>query len=216
MAVGSVAALALLCPHCGKIQTHDISRFTIKNLRGKERKFSCSCGQAGALLVSISRWQYFFYIPCVVCQTNHLISLDSKKIWQSGVEKIYCPSSHMELGMVGNRQLIENITVGQKDAAAKLARELSKSNDNSDDIENPSIMLEVLNKIHDIAEQGGLYCGCGSSNVEINLLGNAVELICVKCDGRRTIPAKCEADQLQAEKLSLIELIPIAQSMKSL
>jgi len=141
----------------------------------------------------------------MVCDREHLISLDRKKIWQENAIKIYCPYSYMELGMAGNRQTIENTTAYQKNAASALAREISKPGD-IDEIENPAIMLEILNKIHDIAEQDSLYCGCGSANIRINFLKNAIELICVKCDRRIIIPAECENDRSQAEKLSIIEL----------
>jgi hypothetical protein len=188
---------------------HDISRFTIKNIFDSRRKLSCSCGQAQISLVSISRLQYLFKIFCVVCDSEHLIGFDSKKLWQGDAVKIYCPYSSMELGMAGGRQTTENIIACQKNAAFNLARELSKSND-AEEIENPSIMLEILNKIHDIAEQDGLYCDCGSANVRIDFLNNAIELRCIKCERRIIIPAKCEADRSQAEKLSSIELTSLA------
>jgi hypothetical protein len=213
LAGNSVAVLALLCPKCGKIKMHEISRFTIKDFFNSRRTLNCSCGQRQLAPVSISRFQYLFKIFCLVCDSDHLISFDSKKIWQPNAAEIYCPFSHMELGLAGNREAIEKKMACQKNAASALAKETARAND-TDEVENPAIMLEILNRIHEIAEQDSLYCGCSSASIKITLLANAIELSCLKCDGRIIIPAKCEADRAQMEKISVIELRTCVHSLK--
>jgi hypothetical protein len=41
---------------------------------------------------------------------------------------------------------------------------------------NTQVMLDALNKIHDIAESGNLYCECGSNEVELLLYEDKINL----------------------------------------
>ncbi|MDR3589690.1 MAG: hypothetical protein P4N41_08535 [Negativicutes bacterium] len=202
MIINTISTLALYCSRCGKIQMHDVSRFDLKNAVGRE--LACTCSQKQAVITGTGHGQYLLDVPCIVCETNHIICVDIKDFWRGKVNKIYCPMANLELGFSGNRRAIEQTIAEHQREFDSIAREVA----HDDYIENPQIMFEVLNKIHDIAESGGVCCHCGGGLIEADVQPAFVELVCMHCDGRRVIPAKTEADLLQLHDLVTIELGP--------
>lgn len=195
------ATVALYCSHCGKLHLHDVSRFSMK--KNSSRKLICSCGYQQGMLSSAAQ-QYLLRIPCEICQTDHIICLDSKNFWRTPMEKIYCHRENLEMGMYGDRQVIENMLTGYKHEFNRLLDELGAE----EFIEDPQIMLEVLNRVHDIAEKGEALCRCGSVHIEAQILPDGIALECVKCGGTKIIPASNEQDLVRVERLETIELIP--------
>lgn len=220
MVIRTVFSLALYCSRCGRIHTHDISSFAVK--KAQSRDLFCNCGQVQATITGVCHSQYLLRIPCVVCEISHIICLDSKQIGRKytgkdSVHKIYCPSENVELGFMGEREELEAIIAGHKQEFERMLRENSYDGLDSVDgydenIENPQILFEILNKIHDIAEKGHIYCLCGSSEIEAIVLPDCIELQCQHCNGRQAVPAATEKDLLQAEELEVIELIPSKRS----
>lgn len=208
MVIGTVATLALYCPRCGKIQKHDISRFAMKD--SIRRDLMCSCGQIQGTLTAC-RHQYLLNIPCLVCQANHVICLDSKTFWRTPIDKIYCAQENLELGFIGQRQNIEDTIDNHKREFDSLVHEMDNE-DYGEHIENPPIMLEILNRVYDIAEKGDIFCRCGSTAVEIQLLPDGIELDCVNCGGRKIIPAQSEQDLSYVDALEAIEIVPERRS----
>ncbi len=222
MIIVAVATLALYCPRCGKIQTHDISRFD-QNKAGS-RALLCSCGQVQATISGARHRQYLLNIPCIVCQTNHIICLDSRSFFPVGtddtalsnkVEKIYCPEENIELGFVGDRPVIQQTIAEHKQEFDRLVQEDEFEYDDcgyDEYVENPQVMFEILNKVHDIAEKGGVFCRCGSLSIEAEVLPECIELKCRQCGSRQIIPAQSDQDLTQAELLETIELVPVRWS----
>lgn len=202
MVINTISTLALYCSGCGKIQMHDISRFDLKNTVGRE--LPCSCGRHQATITGVGHGQYLLDVPCVVCETNHIICVDIKEFWRGRVNKIYCAAANLELGFSGNRSAIEQTIAEHQREFDSMAREVA----HDDYIENPQVMFEVLNKIHDIAERGGVYCHCGGGMIEADVQPAYVELVCSNCNGRRMIAAKSEADLVQVKSLATIEIGP--------
>jgi len=202
MVINTVSTLALYCSRCGKIHMHNISRFNLKSTG--RRNLLCSCGQIQATITSSGERQCLLDIPCVLCQTNHIICLDSKRLWHADMDKIYCVQENFELGFIGARQIIaetvNKFTVEFKKVAADM-------DEYGDCILNPQVMLETLNKIHDMAAKGGLHCRCGSSAIGAEVLPDGIELECAQCGGQLVIPAQSEGDLTDIEALQDIEII---------
>ncbi|MBP2653215.1 MAG: hypothetical protein H6Q73_784 [Firmicutes bacterium] len=202
MLINTVFSLAFYCSRCGKIKMHDISRFGLKNSVGRE--LFCDCGQQLAKLIGSGHDQCLLEVFCVICETKHAVWVNIKDFWRGKVDKIYCAATNLELGFSGNRKAIEDTIANQEREFDIIAREVT-----SDDyVEKPQIMIEVLNKIDDIAEKGGVYCRCGGNFVEANVKQDHVELICMQCDARRVISAKTEADVVTIKSLGNIEFGP--------
>lgn len=211
MVINTVATLALYCPRCGKLQMHDFSRFQMK--QAAQQSLYCTCGQEQAKLTSVGSRQCLLDIPCVVCQTNHIICLDYHQLWQSGLEKIYCVQENFELGFSGSRQAIEDTIDIHLGEFKKIVSDMEQ-NEYDEYIENPQVMFEVLNIIHDIAEKGEVYCRCGSQAIGAEVLPDGIELECAQCGGRQVIAAKSAKDLAQVEALTRIEIVPPRRSRR--
>lgn len=211
MVINTVSTMALYCPHCGKIQMHNISRFDLTSIG--RRKLLCSCGQLQATITSIGGRQCLLDIPCVLCQTNHVICLDSKRLWHADMDKIYCVQENFELGFVGARQVIAETVHKYKVEFEKLASDMDLD-EYDDSIENPQVMLETLNKIHDMAEKGGLHCRCGSSAIGVEVLPDGIVLECAQCGGQLMVQARNEQDLAYIEAIEDIEIISPKRSRR--
>jgi len=207
MVINTISTLALYCSRCGKIHMHNISRFNLKNTG--RRNLLCSCGQIQATITSSGERQCLLDIPCVLCQTNHVICLDSKRLWHADIDKIYCVQEKFELGFIGERRVITETVNKYKVEFEKLAADMDEYDDY---IQNPQVMLETLNKIHDMAEKGGLHCRCGSSAIGAEVLPDGIELECAQCGGQLVIPAQSEQDLTYIQALEDIEIVSLRRS----
>lgn len=211
MVIDAVSTLALYCPRCGKIQMHDFSRFTFKNKVGQQ--LVCSCGQTQATITSISSQQCLLDIPCVVCETNHVICLDRQSFWQKALTKIYCVQENFELGFVGSKEKITETIQQYKREFEKVLQDVD-AEEYGEYVENPQVMIEILNRIHDIAEKGGVYCRCGSSAVEAELAPDCIHLECAQCGGHKLISAHDEQDVVYMGSVERIEILPPRRSRR--
>jgi hypothetical protein len=202
MLINTVSTLALYCSRCGKIEMHDISRFTLKSSVGSE--LTCGCGQRLATVSGVGHDQYLLDIPCVVCETSHIVCVDVKDFWQGRVNKIYCAAANLELGFSGERRAIEQAIAVQQREFDSMVRDMTSE----EYVDNPQVMFEVLNKVHDIAERGGVYCRCGGNIIEADVQPDSIELVCVHCNGRRVIAAKTEEDLEAVKAFATIEIGP--------
>lgn len=193
-------SVALYCQRCGKIHIHDISYFAAKNHAVMLR---CVCNHPQATLARTASSKHFrLDILCVVCNSVHQEILSPKQLLKMKVEKIYCGKDHFELGYIGKRQKIEEIL-----AFNQHAFETMNGEETGGQIEKQRILLDVLNKLHDIAEQDGVHCPCGSDAIAGDILGNSVILECRCCGGYFILPAKNEQDLAKVNKLDQIELV---------
>lgn len=208
MAIRTISTLALYCPRCGKIEMHTFSRFQMKAMAG--RQLICSCGQVQATVTSTCSRQYLFDVPCLMCGTSHAICLDANRFWQAMVDKIYCVEENLELGFLGERRTIEATIADQQHELERLMHEL----DNEEHVDNPQIMFEVLNKVHDIVEMGEVYCACGRTHLEADILPDGIELECIYCGSSRVVRAQTEEDLKNVKLMQSIELVTRRRSRR--
>ena len=183
---------------------HDISHFCVKNTA---IELKCSCNHVQAQLSRAGSRQFLLSIPCVACQSTHNIVIDRKRLLRTAVDKVYCTKDNFELGYLGEHQAITETLANQKREGVSLIRE-TDSGESDELIEKQHIVLGILNKVHDIAEQGGIYCPCGSDAVEADLLPNHILLECLKCGSYFTLAAQTEHDLQAVQTLDSIELVP--------
>jgi hypothetical protein len=208
MVINSHATLALYCQKCGNLMMHDLSRFALKTELPKE--LVCGCGHCQATIVSAGLRQCLLSIPCVVCEMDHVIMLDSKQFWRESVDKVYCVEENLELGFVGCRQAITALIATHKREMDNLFLENSYQ-DPEEAVVNSQVMLEIINLVHDITERGGVYCRCGGTTIETDILADRVEIICGHCGGRQVIPALQDSDVVKLKMHDAIEIVPLRQ-----
>lgn len=193
--------VAMRCPSCGKLDFHSVSRFVFAG--NKNHKIICSCGSPKLIIGTKNRRQFWFQIPCVLCETNHLVYYKAKQLWSPDITFFYCNETGVELGFFGPRDEVHNVADNYEHNLETMVEEMGYD----DYFLNPEIMFEVLNCLHDIAEEGFLYCECGSMQIEIDIFPDRIELQCKDCKTISIVYAESEEDLEKIKNIKKIELV---------
>lgn len=201
MIIATEFAVAMRCPSCGKLDFHSVSRFSFA---GKNNhRILCDCGSSKLIIGTKNKNQYWFQIPCVLCETNHLVYYKAKQLWSSEATFFYCNDTNIELGFFGPEDKVRAVAENYEHNLESLVDELGYD----DYFSNPEIMFEILNSLHDIAEEGFLYCDCGSYQIEIDILPDRIELQCKDCKTVSVVYAENEEDLDKIKSIKKIELV---------
>lgn len=200
MLITTETLLAMRCPECGKLEFHQLSRFAFSGR--KAIQITCSCGAVKLTMTTKKGSGYFLHIPCLVCEGKHLRSLSVKRMWSGEVTELFCPDTGMELGYLGPSEEVRSLMSDYEDELEALVNEF----DSDDYFHNSEIMYEVLNCLHDIAEQGLLYCQCGNTQIEVDIFPDRLELHCKRCNSINIIYAETEEDLNVIQQVEEIEL----------
>lgn len=193
--------LAMRCPECGKLDYHVLSRFDFSGHKNVE--VTCQCGFVKLHITTKNRKNYWFHVPCVVCETKHMRSLSDKMLWSDEVTYLFCQETGLELGYIGPDEEVKTLAAAHEESIEALSDEFEGEDEY---FHNSEIMYEVLNCLHDIAEQDSLYCKCGNQDVEVDIFPDRLELHCKDCDSVNIIYAETEEDLLVIKDVDAIEL----------
>jgi len=200
MLIATNATMAMRCPVCGKMEFHDFSRFSI--FKSKAAYINCSCGAAKLIINTKNHSFYRLQMPCLVCETKHFMELTGKALWSGEVITMSCSDTDLELGFIGPESKVKQIISSQEQELVALADDINSEGY----FHNSDIMYEVLNCLHEIAEQGELYCQCGNLKIEVELFPDCLELHCSNCDSVNIIYAETEDDLNVIKQVDTIEL----------
>ena len=115
-------------------------------------------------------------IACAACGTMNVVHYSLRKLRRTQLERVYCSKDRFELGYIGKHRCIEELLAFNQARFALLYPGQSK-----DLAEKQRILLQAMNRVHEIAEQGTLLCSCGSHDMMVELRGNAIILTCEQC-----------------------------------
>ncbi len=111
----SVAALALYCAYCGRIELHGVSRFAVGRTG---LNLSCSCGRQVARVCRDGRGRYCLEGPCVFCGQKHLVLLPANFFAMSGVVRLDMAPHKTEIGYAGATAAVQS-RLAEQQAAMK-------------------------------------------------------------------------------------------------
>lgn len=175
-------SIALYCPRCGKLNLHDVSHFAH---RSGSLDLYCSCRYKQASVSFVGARQLLVRLPCVLCHSTHQLFFDRQVLRYHEPKKIYCPDQNFELGLIGRREAIEETLQLHENTFCQLWQEGLKH----DEICRQRVLLEVLNKVHDIAAEQKIYCMCGAQHMTADILPEGILLTCLSCGGYELIRA---------------------------
>jgi len=201
MIIDTETLIAMRCPECGKLEYHSLSRFEFSG--HKRIEISCSCGYIKLVLSTKDRKNYWLQVPCVVCESKHVRSLSAKMLWSEEVNYLFCQETGLELGYIGPDDEVKALAVAQQETMEALGDDFDAEDEY---FHNSEVMYEVLNCLHDIAEQGLLYCQCGNQDVEVDIFPDRLELHCKDCDSVNIIYAETDDDLRVIKSVGTIEL----------
>lgn len=192
--------IALSCPACGRLERDEINIFELPT--AKLKKLSCSCGaeKASIMRKKNSRIQINYF--CLHCNKAHKINVSAQKFWYSKkLTPLSCRETGLNPGFFGRSALVNEEIKKEKQDLELIAAELG-----FDDFKNPDIMLQALDFIDDIAEEGALSCECGSDNIKIELFSDKIQIICDNCGARLDIEAVSDRDLKELRQLDEVRI----------
>lgn len=199
MVIQDICSLAFYCQRCGKIHIHDIPYFS-----GERRvMLHCdSCSYVQAVILRRSCNWLEISVTCVGCHTVNTVAYSLKQLRRLQLEKVYCVQDHFELGYLGRRRCIEELL-----AFNQAEFEALHPSDGKNFIEKQQILLEAVNRVHDIAAHGAIACPCGCKEIAVDIQGSSIVLECYRCGSYYVLPAANSADLMRLEKNLDIDLI---------
>lgn len=205
MLLNTSKTFAYKCDSCGIFGFSSISIFDIYKCR--EYEIFCTCGNKVATIKSTKNVETNIYMDCTDCGREHIYKFDIKSLTSNRAVECKCPRTGIYIGLIG-----EDAEVRQRiDKLEEELDDLMSMYGYDNYFKNTQVMLQTLNKIHDIAEEGRLLCECGSSDVELILLSDMIYLKCRKCPGLRKIYAASNSDLksiLKAQNILLSSKTP--------
>ncbi|MCI6085498.1 MAG: hypothetical protein MR711_04485 [Selenomonas sp.] len=189
--VDSLCSVAFYCQRCGQIEIADVPLFC-----GRESYVvKCShCGAEKAHLRFAPRKGLVVETSCVVCGTKNRVVYSLRALRSLSMEKIYCEKDHFELGYIGRWQALAeflDFNAAEYDAL--------HPHDAYNFMEHQQILLEAFNRLHDLAEDGELFCPCGGHEFTADIAEDAIHLECTRCGSSAVIPAKTADDLKQLQ-----------------
>ncbi len=179
--------IAYKCIACGTFEFISVNLFRL--LRQKNIKEHCRCGQAQAEIRHLED-RISILVPCIACGTNHEYIVSINELSQKKIINFICEYTGVEHCFVGNDYSV-------RECVDSLEREMDSMMDTlgyESYFANSQVMLETINRIHDLAESKRLICQCGCKEVTINLYYKGVFLRCSRCPSYKFIAAASNMD----------------------
>ncbi|MGE5591129.1 MAG: hypothetical protein ACM3ZA_11010 [Bacillota bacterium] len=217
MLVTTDTSLALRCARCGRLDVHPLSLFAFSG--NHSVRLTCSCG-AHKLTVGQRGGQFYLQFPCFLCDQTHFLYFPRTAFWAPGLKQITCPETGLDLGFFGAERPMgqtlsdalgalgegtsgegSGVDGAHPSAAEARAQALVEEAGFDEYFDNPQVMYELLNGLHEMASQGTLHCACGNPDVQVEVLPDRVELTCPACGRWRPLVAESDQDLDELDNL---------------
>ncbi len=180
--------IAYKCFCCGMFDFTNINLF--KFHRHKSIMPKCRCESTKLDIAEVCKNTYRITVPCIACGTEHSLIITREDLTSKDIMIYTCPITGIKQCFIGRDAAVrENVDNFEKELDV-IIDGLGYENY----FVNTQVMIETLNKIHDIAEQGDLRCQCGCNDIGVSLLRKGIYLKCPQCSGNRFIPAASNND----------------------
>lgn len=186
MLVNTDLTVAYRCPVCGSFRFGDISVFRL----GTDTVKICSCCRCAVRIVRKGRGMYRVSVPCIGCGSNHVYNIEMPSIVKKDVLTFFCDITGIQHFFIGKDEHVRRRVDRYETELEGIADCLGYDSY----FKNSHVMLDMLIRLHEMAEQGSLCCECGSGDIEISLLSDRIFLKCRNCPGKKVIFASSNKD----------------------
>lgn len=194
--------IAFRCPQCGEVGIEQISLFHFSG--GAKVILTCDCG-AECVTVTQVKERFQMHVVCAACLDTHTYSIRRQAFFGKLLTTFYCPNSQIGVLSVGSEALAMTDMRRQDEAFEELFGEsgLSFLSDEVQ-LESEQVMLQAIDRIHELASLGNVFCRCGSHNISFRINSDSLELVCEQCGVFERIAAASEEDLAQLQNRELI------------
>ncbi|HHV18837.1 MAG TPA: hypothetical protein GXZ27_08265 [Thermoanaerobacterales bacterium] len=139
-------------------------------------------------------------IYCDECKEENRYNIPLKLLTRPGGHHVYCCGCGYELGYLGSKTDVEAVVTKHRRQVELLIHEMGLD----EYFTNPLVVFELINYIHDMAENKKIYCQCSSQDVAASLSSDKIELTCKKCGATYIVKAGDRKDLEAVKKMGSI------------
>ena len=187
--------VAYRCPHCG---TGVISAVDVFALSADMVKLKCTCHKSEMTVVSSSDGKVRLTVPCLVCPTPHIFTLNTSLFFQKDLFTLQCPyAADLTLAAIGEVNQVKAEMARSELALLDMMEKsgfenLDPFHQEEEVLSDPQILDIVTFVIHDMDAEGKIYCKCDPGDADrtydVDILSDGVCVTCQKCAASRLIP----------------------------
>ena len=178
--------IGYICPACGRPVLGERTAFA---LTASVAAVICDCGK-GRFLSEPTETGARLTVPCGLCGKEHRAEVDQKALLQGPGIALSCPETGRLCCYIGPE---EAVTARMEELAIAQEKEKRAEQEETAFLDS-IIMYEVLSEVKEIAQRGGISCGCGSHDYQIAIRRTAVDLTCAACGTVLRLPATTDED----------------------
>lgn len=169
--------LGYICPVCGKAVVVERTAF---QLAAANNTLPCPCGKS-ELVIEQRGDRCEVTVPCLFCAKDHRTACSYDALLKQKLVALSCAASGLGICYVGETEPV--FTAMEKLEAAVDKLRLDDQMETRGTFLDEVVMGEVLAELKDIAERGGIKCGCGASDYGIKVGYSSVDVVCAHCGG---------------------------------
>ncbi len=192
--------IGVYCGACCKYESHEISLFKLH--KDEEVQINSIRSDEYITIKTYDYKNFYLSVYCPSCNTRHIYKYTLSQIIKNKLKVFKCELTKLDIIFVGDKndidESIEKLNNEINDIMTKCGFE--------EHIKNPHIMMKVLDRIHEIAEKGNLFCDCGCQEVDVNLFYDRIELKCMMCNSLNIIYTETHQDFKNIANRELIVL----------
>ena len=184
-------SIGYICPVCGQAV---IASRTAFQLCAGDSALPCPCGKSEIRFTQLGD-RCEVTVPCLLCARDHTAVCSNDAMLNQKLLALSCPKSGLGCCYIGEEGPVFRAMEQLEQAVDKLRAD--DEGERRGAFLNDGVMAEVLSELRDIAQRGGVSCGCGSTDYGVKVGYAAVDVVCAACGAALRLPA-ATADDLDA------------------
>jgi len=196
--------VAYICPGCGEVSYGEFTLFELSGGRGIS--VSCDCGKSTLRIFCKSGTTYTISAGCQVCEKEHEYAVSLYELLHKDFLEFSCPELLMGLVFIGEKGKVDYAVEENN----KYIKEILTTCGLEHAGKNGITILKALDVIQQLSDDGALFCECGSTLIDLDVLENGIVLECCTCGAK----AVFTADDIRQENFSDITEILIRKNDK--
>lgn len=184
-------SIGYICPVCGQAV---IASRTAFQLCAGDSALPCPCGKSELHFTQMGD-RCEITVPCLLCARDHTAVCSNDAMLTQKLLALSCPKSGLGCCYIGEEGPVFRAMEQLEQAVDKLRAD--DEGERRGAFLNDGVMAEVLAELRDVAQRGGVTCGCGSTEYGVKVGYAAVDLVCAICGAALRLPA-ATADDLDA------------------
>ena len=159
---------------------------TAFQLAAGDQTLPCPCGKS-QLEITQRGDTCQVTVPCLFCAKDHQTVCSTRSMLEEKLLVLSCAASGLGCCFIGEEEAVFQAMEKLETAVDKLR--LDDQEETRGVFLDEVVMGEVLAELKDIAQRGGVSCGCGSTQYGVKVGYSSVDVVCAQCGATLRLPA---------------------------